>query len=101
MKYHVCKFKEGKVKQWRNWCLFLTSSKDEVLESLKEEKVSQEVCFTKNNLVYYGIDGECLKSSERKINIDHRKNVKECLERLNTYSYDVPKDAEKLFEFKV
>jgi len=90
MKSNVFKIKEGKTQQWKDWCVKLnTIYRTEAIETLKEEKVTQEAFFffTINNQDYTMsmVDGEALPSTTtRELNIEHRKNYKECLEKVST-----------------
>jgi len=92
MKYKIFKIKEGKIQQWKDWCIFLNEHKPEVLETLKEEKVTRECAVLRGDTVFYFMIGEGHPSSDTELNIQHRKNVKECLE---------PVEGEVLFDFNL
>lgn len=84
------KVREGKLDQWRDWCIQLaTSRRAEAIESLADEHVLQEMCIlfmvegTPYVLGYMESDSreEILASLvDKEINIEHRKQLKECLE---------------------
>lgn len=87
MKSNIFKIKEGKTNQWKDWCNRLnTVYRDEALETLNEEKVIQELFlfFSINGKDYTIslVEGEALPSTDRQLNIEHRKNFTECLEKI-------------------
>lgn len=89
MKVNLFKIKEGKLNQWKDWCdLLMTKFKSEALETLKEEKVAYEGCFTfELNSEHYVLglaDGECLPASDCELNRQHKKHRQECLEFVKT-----------------
>jgi hypothetical protein len=73
MKYKIFKIKEGKLKQWKDWCDFLIKNKTDVLETMEEEKVTRESSVLYGNTLFYFMVGECLPAKDRKINTLHRK----------------------------
>ncbi len=92
MKYKLFKFKKGKRQQWKDWCVFLNAHKEEVLETLREEQVTQEVGYASENYFLYGMEGLCLPSTDTKLNREHKRNLKECLEPVadqHDYQFEV------------
>ncbi len=93
MKYKIFKIKEGKLQQWKDWCEFLRKNEKEVFETMKEEKVTRELAVRVGDTVLYVMEGEMLPSTNKDLNIQHQKNLVECLEPVT--------DAEVLFDFKL
>lgn len=83
MKYSVFKIKEGKETQWKKWVAYLLAHEKEVLESLKEEKVTRETLAQYGDILVWEMEGECLPASDSKLNRMHNKNREECLERVS------------------
>ena len=87
-KAYLFKIKAGKSSTWEAWCNELASAlKNEAIETLKEEKVQQELSlsFSLNGEGYVigFMDGECLPANmNREINQQHKKMREECLERV-------------------
>lgn len=92
MKFKIFKIRDGKFKQWKDWCDYLLAHKSEVLDTLKEEKVTREVCVLYGDKVLYVMEGEGLPATDREINRLHVKNRQECLEVV---------EGETLFDFKL
>lgn len=88
MKMNLFKIKEGKLDQWKQWCIELaTTKKEEALETLKEEKILIEgfklFCIgTDYYTIGYAFFNESIQKAngEKEINIIHKKNKTECLE---------------------
>lgn len=88
MKGNVFKVREGKIERWREWANYLNSNPTEVVETLGEENCEIEGCFdfSLNGEWYVAMfmksfDGkDFVPSSDREINLLHRKNKIECLE---------------------
>lgn len=88
MKSNVFRIKKGKTEQWKDWCYKLaTVYKREAIETLKEENVVQEAFFfftiDGQDYTMSMVDGEALPSTDRELNIEHRKNFRECLEKVS------------------
>ena len=84
--------KEGKLNQWKKWCDYLVAHKSEVIDSLKEEKVTRELSVLYGEVVFYVMVGECLPSTDTELNRMHKKNLAECLEEVR---------GDVLFDFSV
>ncbi len=99
-RFALFKVKKGKLNQWKQWCnLLMAERKQEALESFKYENVESELCYTfrVGNTDYVlgeiSFNGEYKKSNmDLKINQDHHKNKKECLEYIS--------ELESLFDLK-
>lgn len=82
----LLKVKEGKLETWKNWCHELeTALRLEALETLQEEKVTEELCvlvdFNGVPHVVGFMEGEMLPADmSREINQKHHAMKKECLE---------------------
>lgn len=92
MKYVLYKIKEGKLDQWNDWYLKLTTiHKEEALKTLEEENITLEAFITfeiDNNFYTLGFNitkkgGAKSSNKENPLNIEHNKNKKECLEFLS------------------
>lgn len=84
---NIFKIREGKLDQWKNWCHKInTELRNEAIETLKEEKVIQEAFVLLNiDGSSYAIgmgEGECLPATSRSINMEHKKQARECLEKI-------------------
>ncbi len=99
MKYKKFKVKEGREAQWRSWCAILNIRRKEVLETMKEEKVTREACWIFDGYIYYGMEGLCLLATDCGLNREHRRNRRECFEVPSTEVAGVPEGAEELFDF--
>jgi hypothetical protein len=80
MKLKIFKIRDGKKRQWLDWCKFLIAHETEVQETLREEKVTREINYLFDDYVLYVMEGDCLPSSDREMNRLHKKNKVECLE---------------------
>lgn len=91
MKAYLFKVKKGKLQQWKDWCsLLVTKYNKEALESMREELVLQEAClvgkFADNEYVLGLMEGGGNPTNmESKVNKLHRKNRKECLEKVGSF----------------
>jgi hypothetical protein len=91
MNIKLYKVRQDKLETWKQWCFKLSYLYNvEVLEILKEEKVTFEACgLMMLNNEYYVL-GIIDKLTEQSINFDrdlilkHRKIRKECLEFVTT-----------------
>ncbi len=101
MKYKHFKIKEGKKQQWLIWCAFLIEHEKEVIDTLIQEQCTREICWINGTDIFYGAEGLCVKGDDRQLNIDHRKNARECLEYVSNDVLLIPKQAHKLFDFAV
>ena len=89
----IIKIKKGKEKILRDWFIQLeTTRKNEALKSIKKENVSQEWgTIVKIASSYYWIgysqrSGKKKKADMRmKVNREHRKITKQCIEKINHY----------------
>lgn len=100
MKYRLYKFRDGKKQQWLEWCVFLIEHENEVIETLVQEQCKREACWYEGDSVFYGMDSLFLKADDRQINLDHRKNVRECLSYVSEYTQSIPEAAISLFDFR-
>lgn len=82
---------------WEKWISELNKRKNEIHQTLENEKISQEWIFIhkKDDLVYYLIESENLKESidifnesTIAIDIEHKKITTECLEFINCIKAD-------------
>jgi hypothetical protein len=94
----LLKIKKGKEDIWKEWCKKIQNQLyDEAVESLKEEKVKQEIVikFELQNSTYSiaFMDGDCLPANpNREINKMHKQMKAECIESVS--------DAELLYNVK-
>lgn len=86
-KHFLLKVKEGKLEQWKHWCVYLLSQKEIAKETLKRENAVAEtgVLFTLEGEHYvYGMteyfDTPIKADMTMELNQKHIANVKECLE---------------------
>lgn len=88
---NLFRIKPDKLETWKLWCHTLSNElRDEAIETLKEEGMTQEafVVFELNN-DYFTIglgDGQCLPTTDREINRKHKQMGKECLEKIGKVS---------------
>lgn len=85
----IFKIKEGKLQQWKDWCAYLLEHKEEVLATMQHEHASRELfTFFSDGITTYVIGhSEFFADPVRAdmtvpLNIEHRKNMSECLERV-------------------
>lgn len=92
---------EGKEKVWLDWCNELQQRKDEVIETLKNEKVLSEACFLADDekCVYYFMEAEdfekareAVAKSTHAIDREHKEKRKLSLEKVA--------DLKELFHFE-
>lgn len=83
------KIKEGKLEQWKDWSAYLLAHADEVRATMLYEKSNREMftLFTIGDSHYVVGHGEFFDEPVRAdmtvpLNIEHRKNMSECLERV-------------------
>jgi hypothetical protein len=97
-KQYLFTIKEGKLQQWKDWCAYLIEHKEEVLATMQYEHASREL-FTLFSVgdVYYVVghaeffDTPVPADMTVPLNIEHRKNMSECLERVGSAEilYDI------------
>ncbi|MDO8571242.1 MAG: DUF6176 family protein [bacterium] len=85
----IYKIKEGKLDQWKNWCLKLNSTlRNEAIQTLKEENLTMEGFFLfKINNEHYTVglsyaEGESSLALDSDLNNMHKKMKNECLEKI-------------------
>jgi len=85
---HFYKIKEGKKDTFKEWCIKLnTTLRNEAIDTLREENATREgFKLFEINGEYYAMgymEGENIipSNQERSINIEHRKIMKECIEK--------------------
>lgn len=90
-KHFLLKVKEGKLKQWKDWCNFLMSEMDTVKKTLVQENAIGEygILFKVGDdyYVYGGTDyrDEPIKADMSiELNRKHKEVVTECLEFVAT-----------------
>lgn len=82
----LLRVKEGKLETWKAWCAELEGARRaEAIETLNEEKVSEEICtlfFINNEAYVLGyVVGEMLPANmSREINQKHKQMKSDCLE---------------------
>jgi len=65
---------------------------------MKHEGGTRETCLMTDGDVYYGIESLFLGMDNRKLNLDHMKNFKECLRFVSAVNKP-PNEAIVLFDF--
>lgn len=105
MDYIIFKIKEGKEGQWKMHCDYLRSQKELVLTTLREENLLRETNIKIGNYILYEIkegNGGIKESTAREINLLHKAQRKDCLEKTSLSLADIP-DAKKevLFDFSL
>ncbi len=87
--YVLYKILPGKRDQWLAWCQELETRKSEVLESLRQENCARETWVVFGEYVVAHVeflpDG-LQKSDDRPLNLEHRRQRKECLEKIEESS---------------
>jgi hypothetical protein len=84
------RLKEGKAKQWMQWCSQLEHDlKVEAIETLREESISEELCMLVRvdgaPYVLGFVAGDSLPANlSRELNTKHQQMKEECLEYENT-----------------
>lgn len=99
------KVKPGKLEAWKEWCAFLQTKEDEVLETLVWEGWNRESAYifeTSNSSYVLGVShsmADNIRPSDKSVelNVLHENKVKECLERISTgtVGYDFEIGSEK------
>ena len=84
-KFFLFKIKEGKGEQWEAWCVELQRRSGEASQTLQQENSSKEMCIRYGEYVlgvseYFGDPKPTDMTNP--LNIEHRRQREECLERL-------------------
>lgn len=86
-KAHLFKIKEGKLTTWKEWCLYLSTHRTEVLETLKHEGWKSETykLFQHGGDFYVLGMNHAMGATQKAdkaipLNVQHFDKLKECLE---------------------
>lgn len=91
VKQYLFKIKEGKLQQWKDWCDYLIAHADEVRATMLYEQSNREMftLFTFDGIHMVVGHGEFFNDPVQAdmtvlLNIEHRRNLRECLERVGS-----------------
>lgn len=102
MKYKLLKIKPGKIDQWKSWCAKLQGEyHEEAIRTLVEEENIRESIILIGEYVLYGMEGNLKPGSDCELNLEHRRNVRDCLIPIDILDFAKETGYELLLDLQV